>query len=1698
MSFLYRSATRKRIAAFLLCLILSEIGFPSVSYALTGGPSQPEFSSFEPVSTNQMVDEFTGDFTYNLPVINIPGPQGSDYPLSLSYHSGATPEEEASWVGYGWSLNPGAITRNTRGFPDDFKESSVHYWNKSPREWTATRGVGTSVEAFGKDFANVNASIRYNNYQGFGYSVGAGIPIAKGVVSLGYNLSNGRGSFSLEVSPAAILKRYATAHEEASKRTDDSDNSFKKKLKDSLGKSVRKSSTINSVSLIGGNFGMFSFSEAVRSNHVTGYSGASYNVTTGLTVDPIIIPSGFSANMSGSYSWQENTKDEYAPAFGYMYSNAALTESAVTDYTLEKDSPYTKRDVFLGIPFNSADNFGVSGEGVGGGFRLYHEDVGEFVPNTKSSTTKIFNVSPEVNLGTTFGLGVDVGAGWQTFTEGQWQKPNAREKFSGLSEDAPANTTPSSTNREGISFRFANDLGGSWSATDTDSDEPVTASINSSLLSHSLNKDQLNKELHYPDRASRSGYIGYHTFADLYGTPATTLRRSRAFSQRTDLPITPAGVNGSMLCEMSIATATGANYIYGLPLLSRKERNLQFGVQGESLPNDKYLVYSNKGEDAFKVKVGEERPAAYANSFLLTEVHTPDYVDRRMDGPSPDDFGGYTRFNYTKYYGSGKPSWYNWRIPYKGLLYQKNSLSDPLDDMGTVSSGEKEIAYLQSVQTKTHTAIFTTRDRIDGLDAEDEATAKTQTAASSASKHALQALERIDLYANTDIILDPATGKCTAKTGAKPIKTVHFDYAATGLSTGLPNATNGAGKLTLTRIWFEFQNIPTKISPYTFSYAYPDFTKYPEKYKQGKDEIISGFYRNSSPQLAQNPIYSNFNLDAWGNYQADGQTRSQRMQPWLDQKDPEPTSTFDPAAWQLKVITLPTGGQIHIQYEQDDYAYVQDKPAHAMVALQAGEISPVGKFFLDLASIGVAGTDAEQLRATARALKREYPDNGGRKIYFKFLYDLANGTLPDFNSCNADFISGYVTVKRTGLEGNRLFIEVDGSNDKYTLPRQVCKDFLQTQRAGKLVPGGSCNPNANRLDDGDQDAVKIVRQMAEWQKTIWTPASQCASLNPAYSYFRIPLAKPKKGGGLRVKRLLTYDAGFDGKPVLYGSEFIYRMEENGQVISSGVATTEPGGMREENILVDYLPRQSQGVLSKIIAGIDRKQTEGPLGESLLPAPSVGYARVVTRNIHSGRTSTGYSVSEFATARSYPMQVRKTVLQSVLEERNVYAVWLNDLVNNAWAAQGFSFILNSMHGQVLRKATYPGDYHGLAGESKLSPISQQRYSYFEPTKFASNGSTTPAEDMTVQSEPGEVLESMHPGREVDITSAQKAVTDNMVDLSFEADLTFSWAFVPLTFNTYFPTLTHTQAEFYTHVTSKVVRYPAVVKRVETLQDGIVHTSVNMAFDKFTGQAVVVKSTDEFEGGYLQASVMASWLYPELQPKFGNENLVIKSTSGMSIARGDDNEIWLQFTGGVCDNLGRLTKGDQLELNSNTNFVCFTGAPDFIHNRIRLYPAGLPHTNSAASGFTTAFLQSATTAPITRVQIVRSGHRNQLSTPAGATTYHQTNYESLWLPNSPAKHADGSEHSFTDDLNTWLASTAGTGTSTVSTTLPGSSYAGVNMTAYAAKLPPSCVPDPANATISQVQVARQITNGQMRLTIKSFQARCANGSWVLVKN
>ncbi|MFN9801923.1 MAG: hypothetical protein ACK54P_18040, partial [Bacteroidota bacterium] len=86
-----------------------------------------------------MVDIFSGDFTYNIPLLDVEG-----YPINIAYQSGISTDQEASWVGLGWNINPGVVNRTMRGIPDDFCGDQIK------KEYHVKNNVTTGVSASGQ------------------------------------------------------------------------------------------------------------------------------------------------------------------------------------------------------------------------------------------------------------------------------------------------------------------------------------------------------------------------------------------------------------------------------------------------------------------------------------------------------------------------------------------------------------------------------------------------------------------------------------------------------------------------------------------------------------------------------------------------------------------------------------------------------------------------------------------------------------------------------------------------------------------------------------------------------------------------------------------------------------------------------------------------------------------------------------------------------------------------------------------------------------------------------------------------------------------------------------------------------------------------------------------------------------------------------------------------------------------------------------------------------------------------------------------------------------------------------------------------------------------------------------------------------------------------------------------------------------
>lgn len=1551
----------KFLTVFTLINYLTTLIVPTSLFGLTSGPSSPEFSTFEPVASTDMVNIFSGDFNYNLPVIDIPGPDGAGYALSLSYHSGSSIEQEASWVGFGWTLNPGAINRNTRGFPDDFNGDRVKRYNKTIPNWSASicESIG-NLEIFGTDIPiSASTSLRVNNYQGINRSYGLGLNF-KGIVSLNMNIDAEGPTFSASVNPMGILNQLSHA-------TDENSNSEAKKNDEKTEKDnderiqikwgdVRNTSTYSSIGRVS-TYGLFSHSEVVRATSFSEYSGSSFNLTLfSIQLNLSQVPIGGEASFQTNINFQKNNEENNYNAYGFIHGRNLndYGNSTLGDFYIERNAPFSKRDYTLGIPFNNADNFTTTGENLIGGFRYYPIETGHYYPNFSESKTSIFSAGIEFMLGVNLGIGLDFGFGNQKFESKDWSYSDR------TGQRDPSNDKYQFNNAQGF-FRFNNDLGGKIEYSNNTGIDVASISMETSFPGAKKAKPVISDDIipELPDKG-RASFIDYHTFEQV-SEPSYRFNKTVNIDQIQNHIDSHDEENNSKnysdaIFEFSITNEEGNLSIYGLPVFNRNEANLQFNVRpdarlkcsnsvGSPCILDNYIVYQNTNyknnlepnieTNSNKIVLGETKQKPYAGTYLLTQVFSHNYVDVNDNGPDDMDYGAWTNFHYHNAYGGDNNSWYKWRTPYSGMLYQKNQISDTEDDLAAVMFGEKEVYYLKAIETKTHVAFFvtneTTIDRFDGFIPDDEETRNHLTTYLSGSN-----TDRYDGLGAPKISTgggsDPAANSMDAKghnqkleylecivlfsksRWNKPVKTTRFQYDYS-IAPNLPNNSNGqfpsniiqdnSGKLTLKKVWFEYEGLArTRVSPYIFKYNYKQRSTYPSDLQENTDPIIQDImnYENQYDRDADNPPYGPHLLDGWGYNQPLGEERQEQMKPWTYQGDISQYTEYDPAAWQLKQIILPSGGTIMIQYEQKVYSYVQDRDVMGMVSL-LNHPSNESDFYLNLRDIGINPADYDMVLELKNKIEDYFGNTGeNEKIYFKFLYHFKNESA-SLDNAMSEYISGYAlfesaSIENVGLEYRlkvKLKAENMGEEGRTTLPHQACYDYYINLRQGfetrnvKPQPGINQTVNesfipdySDRTDDIIEgleflDALGIATDLIiDFHDFIGhnipLKGSVCQTLNPELSYLKIPMITEKRGGGMRVKRLLLYDPGIEsGDAAIFGNTYNY---VNSDGTSSGVATNEPTSNREENPLVTFLPRKEQGWFSRLTAGLDKKQTEGPIGESILPSPSVGYARVEIQNINSGQTGSGLTVHEFFTVKDYPfdkyystddIEPGKGVAFSSLAKNTEDDFMLlplglfNYSVNKTWMTQGYRFILNNMHGQPKRISTY-----GFGPTNIPYVSSVEEFEYYEPG------------EMVKIVQPDGSYTSDTPGKEMDLTMEMKAVENNTFDIAFEVDISIGLSWIPPIFITVMPSVSIDNSGINTHVTSKVIRYPALLKGKSIYRDGTFWEEKYLAFSPYTGKPLLIRSFDgyhnnhigseKWDGSFYKLRIPAAFIYEEMGPKY----------------------------------------------------------------------------------------------------------------------------------------------------------------------------------------------------------------------------------------
>lgn len=959
---------KRAFAIFTLISILNNVFFPTAALALTSGPSQPEVQSFEPIGTSEMVDLFSGDFNYNIPLLDVDG-----YPVNIAYHSGITMDQEASWVGLGWNINSGVVNRTMRGLPDDFNGDVVEKETNVKDNITVgvSAGVGLALAGFSQLGLNVGMGINYNNYVGIGVenSVSLSFNVSKGgkgplSAGLGFKSSNTDG---LTVSPSLSF----SAKLDQSSKSDDNPTakigigtSFNSRvglktltINTSLGNSWKDKSGKNNQSGEISRSASFSFGAMTFVPQVT-MSMQNYSLMFSGKVGGTISTADITVNGSGYFS-DMALQSQYSsfPAFGYMYEqNGQQLDNAMLDFNREKDGEFSVNTPGLPVTNHTYDIYSVSGQGTGGSYRLHRGDVGYVFDSRANNTSNSLSLGAEVSLGDLAQVGIDVTLTNVNTTSGKWQTDNplagslpftskdkvnnptyepAYFKQAGEKASNKKLTVASGPNNNYETFDKTKAVRSKLNPTN---DQFVFSTSSGEVVEKYGNNPQTFSSNFFNERDRRTQEISY-------------LKKSESNFMVT--PFVNPNAKNDHVAEVSVIQPNGQRHVYGKPLYNITQEEVSFNVALNnhcgSGSDAGYVSYASGGPNADN-SLGNQRGIdhffskttipAYAHSYLLTSVLSTDYVDVDGNGPSNSDFGHYTAFEYqyntepnsTSCSTTQSTSKYHWRTPYKQNManYNENFKTRDQDDQGNYVYGVKEQAYLKYIKTKNYVAVFELNDPTVTLRPDAWGAANRDgglpTGALDTSSNQSRYLKSITLYSRVDF-----EKKCA--NSAYPafiIKKVNFEYeheqsTPNPLCTGIENGlTPSSGKLTLNKIYFTYgTSNKGKFSSYEFTYG--------DVYHDGSS--------------IQNPTYNIKAYNRWGDYKPMNPSNCSYNSPLSNTEFPYVEQDLTPvtgnhgnrvnednyaSAWALTSIKLPSGGVINVDYESDDYAYVQDKDAMQM------------------------------------------------------------------------------------------------------------------------------------------------------------------------------------------------------------------------------------------------------------------------------------------------------------------------------------------------------------------------------------------------------------------------------------------------------------------------------------------------------------------------------------------------------------------------------------------------------------------------------------------------------------------------------------------------------------------------------------------------------------------------------------------------
>ncbi|MBP6303037.1 MAG: hypothetical protein KBB37_05185 [Bacteroidia bacterium] len=985
--------TIQRISTLLLLTIGYEICFPAAAWALTSGPSQPEVQSFEPVGTTEMVDLSSGDFNYNIPLLDVEG-----YPINIAYHAGVTMDQEASWVGLGWNINPGSINRNMRGLPDDFDGSAddpdkIEKLVKMKEAISFGLSTGPGFEILGikliGEQMNVSLGVNYNNYKGVGYEIGAGpsVSIMGDAMTFGLGLSaNSQEGFGVEpsVSYSAIVKEFESKEKPSVKSAITLDASVSAQFNSRSGLSgmsfglkpgtnlitttPKKDDTGKDVTDDKGNVvtetkvrkaGSFSFGSGISFvnqtyspsiNQPMSVSSFSLSYTQGAaakTTHPNLTGSGYYSQEQPLYQGVSISK----PAFGYLYTHKKNSNNVLLDFNREGEGVLSENTQMLPLVNYTYDQYVVTGQGIGAQYRPYrsdinilHDDVGTKVSSSGSAGVKLGGGPTDLHLGGSMKVNnVDgVSAPWSEHA--LWSVFGYSKDYS-LSVNGPG--VPIYPHYEPAYFKNVGEL--------TPTDEAYYAVFGNEQLVRPYIKSSTDYSLNPMNVVSKavltkpSFIIATQEEANTDGIVVNTShqenirkkrdKRNQNISYLTSRFARSAGLSRT-IDSYTISQANGNQQKQSFERMGNHRKGHHISEITAMNPSGMKYVYGipayNLEQQEFVFNVDPTVNITDAQTGLCTYTNT-DKSEGNAKG-------------FNKYFSKTKTP----AFVHSYLLTEVLS-NDYVDVTGDGVTFNDDLGSAVKLKYSLVTPSYLWRTPVGkvgtGIDQYKTASYNQESITDADDDNAslvcgakeiwhVTAIESRNYIAEFTLSdREDAIGADENGTLQPGNKLKKLDKIT--LYSRRDRELNGANAVPIKTVHFEYDyslcpDVPNNtgsavnVNGVNINSAKGKLTLKKIFFTYGKsNKAALSPYRFS--YSSNNPSYMPKAYDRWGSYRPINSVLSNAEFPYVNQQDASVDE--EASAWCLKEITLPSGGKISIGYEADDYAFVQHKRAMQMVRL---------------------------------------------------------------------------------------------------------------------------------------------------------------------------------------------------------------------------------------------------------------------------------------------------------------------------------------------------------------------------------------------------------------------------------------------------------------------------------------------------------------------------------------------------------------------------------------------------------------------------------------------------------------------------------------------------------------------------------------------------------------------------------------------